>query len=146
MARPALIFTSHGFMAKETLASLEMILGYSIENCGVVSITEGKSYDQALSEIQALCSELDTSSGCLIFTDIYGGTPSNIATYLLLEHDFVEVITGLNLPIVLETLFKDFPKVSDYVEFIQSIKSQSILSIREKIKEREANGNQMDSY
>lgn len=145
MALPAFIIASHGYMAKESLGSLELILGYKVDNVGVISVTEGKSFDDALSEIKELYQSLDTSSGCLIFTDIFGGTPSNIATYLLIEKNNVEVITGFNLPIILEAILSNSKNASDCVEYIESLKNDSMINLKRKLKE-ENNGDQMDSY
>lgn len=147
MARPSLILASHGFFAKEALASAEMIIGHTQKNIGVLAVTEGKDYDTSLEEIQTLYESLDTSEGCLIFTDIYGGTPANVATYLAIEHpDNICVFSGLNLPMLLEVILDGASSLQELETKVEGIHADTLVNVTKKLKGVIDNGNQVDSY
>lgn len=148
MAKVALIVASHGLFAQEAIKSAEMIIGHTQENIGVVSVTEGKAFETCLSELQTLYQTLDTTEGCLIFTDIYGGTPANIATYLAIEHmESVQVFSGLNLPVLLEILLDQTSSLEELTEKIEQIHGESLANISEKLKGTvNEDVNQVDSY
>lgn len=145
--KQALILASHGLMARETLNSARMIVQSTPENCGVVSVTEGKSYDAALEEMERLYEELDTSAGCLILTDIYGGTPANVATYLAMTREDILLYSGLNLPLVLELILSDHATLEELRQAIEELRPSLLVNVSEKIDEMEEdNGDQVDSY
>lgn len=148
MARPALIVASHGLFAQEAIKSAEMIIGHLQENVGVISVTEGKAFETCLSEIQKLYEDLDTTAGCLIFTDIYGGTPANVATYVAIEHmDNVQVFSGLNLPALLEILLDQTSDLQALEAKIESIHGDCLVNVSKKLKGTvKEDVNQMDSY
>jgi len=143
----AVILTSHGLFAQEALNSAQMIAGYEFENCGVVSVTEGKDYATCLAELQALYSSLNTEAGVLVLCDIYGGTPANISTYLAIEHPEVMVYTGFNLPILLEVLLtRQGSSIEEISAKVEEVHSLSLTNIREALKGDGGDGDQMDTY
>lgn len=146
MAVPALILASHGFFAQEALKSAEMIIAHEQANVGVLSVTPGKDYDTCLEEIHTLFEQLNTTAGCLILTDIYGGTPANVSTYLAIEHSDVCVFSGLNLPLLLEVLLDGASSLSELESKIESIHADTLVNVSKKLKENNDNGNQMGSY
>ena len=93
------IICTHGNSAPELLKSAEMICGNQ-ENCQTVSFTEGESLEQLKSEISEKISKLKGSAFCL--TDLKGGTPFNTLVSLLKSNPEMEIITGVNIPMLLE--------------------------------------------
>ena len=148
MARCALIVASHGLFAQEAVKSAEMIIGHKQENVGVISVTEGKDFDTCLAEIQDLYQTLDKTDGTLILTDIYGGTPANVATYLAIEHMAeVRVFSGLNLPLLLEILLDAVSDLFELETKIETIQKDTLVNVSEKLKGQvREDVNQMDSY
>lgn len=148
MAKTAIILASHGLFAQEAKKSAEMIIGHEQENVAVLSVTEGKDYNTCLDEIHALYDQLDTKEGCLIITDIYGGTPANVSTYLAIEHpEDVVVFSGLNLPLLLEVLLDAVSDLKELEIKIESIYADTLVNISKKLKGMvNDNGNQVDSY
>ena len=141
-----IILASHGYFAQEALKSVEMIMGSAVENIGVVSITYGKDYETALQEIETLYNQLDKSNGTVVLTDIYGGTPANIATYLTLTQKNTLVFSGFNLPVLLELMYKRTQTLDEIAAGIVKTYEIGLTNISEKLKEREQDGDQMDSY
>lgn len=146
MKEIAIILGSHGYFAKEALASVEMIMGQSIENIGILSVVEGKDYETMLKEAQALKASLDTSAGLLILVDIYGGTPANVATYMAIEDPNIVVYSGFNLPILLELMYQRTMDINAIKQNIEDVYKMGLTCITDKLKEREEDGDQMDSY
>lgn len=147
MSGIAILVSSHGFFAQEAIKSVEMIMGTTLNNVKVLSVVEGKDYDACLNEGKELVNSLDTSKGLLILTDIYGGTPSNVATYLAIENPNILVYSGFNLPILLELMYMRNNSIEDIKTNIEETYKNGLTCISDKLKEKEIeHGNQMDSY
>jgi len=95
----ALVVT-HGHLAQELLAAAEMIVG-DISHIQAVSIGWHDDVNEAQAEIERRISEVDRGGGVLIMTDMFGGTPSNIA-FALHEPGRIDVVTGVNLPMIVK--------------------------------------------
>jgi PTS system mannose-specific IIA component len=98
--RVAGVIVTHGHLAGELLAAAEMIIG-PISHIAAVSIGWHDDVDAARDEVQRAITRVSQKSGVLLLTDMFGGTPTNIAS-MFLEEVAVEVITGVNLPMVIK--------------------------------------------
>src|ERR671913_2378239 len=98
--RVAGVIVTHGHLAGELLAAAEMIIG-PISHIAAVSIGWHDDVDAAREEVQRAISRVSQNKGVLLLTDMFGGTPTNIAS-MFLEEGAVEVITGVNLPMVIK--------------------------------------------
>src|SRR5215210_5560897 len=98
--RVAGVIVTHGNLAGELLASAEMIVG-PISHIAAVSIGWHDDVDAARDEVQRAITRVSQKKGVLLLTDMFGGTPTNIAS-MFLEEGAVEVITGVNLPMVIK--------------------------------------------
>ena len=94
------VIVTHGHLAGELLAAAEMIIG-PISHITAVSIGWHDDVDAAREEVQRAISRVTQGRGVLLLTDMFGGTPTNIAS-MFLEEGSVEVITGVNLPMVIK--------------------------------------------
>ena len=93
------VIVTHGHLAGELLAAAEMIIG-PISHITAVSIGWHDDVDAARDEVQRAITRVSQGVGVLLMTDMFGGTPTNIAS-MFLEDGKVEVITGINLPMVI---------------------------------------------
>jgi len=98
--RVAGVIVTHGQLAGELLAAAEMIVG-PISHIAAVSIGWHDDVDAARDEVQRAITRMSRQRGVLLLTDMFGGTPTNIAS-MFLEDGAVEVITGVNLPMVIK--------------------------------------------
>jgi len=102
MAYPMIgaLVVTHGHLGQELVAAAEMIVG-EISHIKVVTIGWHDDVNDAQIEIEKNISEVESGSGVLILTDMFGGTPSNIA---LSFHNpgTVDILTGVNLPMILK--------------------------------------------
>jgi PTS system mannose-specific IIA component len=94
-----LLIVTHSDLGKELLNAAEFIVG-RLDAAEAVSITQTADSEQIRKMIEEKVSVLDKGQGVLILTDMFGGTPSNISLSFLKE-DVVEVLTGVNLPMVI---------------------------------------------
>ncbi|HEY7784436.1 MAG TPA: PTS sugar transporter subunit IIA [Pyrinomonadaceae bacterium] len=98
--RIAGVIVTHGHLAGELLAAAEMIIG-PISFVTAVSIGWHDDVDAARDEVQRAITRVSEKAGVLLLTDMFGGTPTNIAS-MFLEEGKVEVVTGVNLPMVIK--------------------------------------------
>ena len=97
----AIIIGTHGMLSEELLKSSEMIFG-SQSNVGTVTFKPGEGTDDLVKKYADLINELDCSNGVLFMVDLFGGSPFNAASMLALKDTNMEIITGVNLPMLLE--------------------------------------------
>lgn len=98
--RVAGVIVTHGNLAGELLAAAEMIVG-PVSHIAAVSIGWHDDVDVARDEVHRAITRVSRGAGVLLLTDMFGGTPTNIAS-MFLEEGSVEVITGVNLPMVIK--------------------------------------------
>lgn len=94
------VIVTHGQLANELLAAAEMIVG-PLTHITSVSIGWHDDVDAARDEIERAIAHVSQGRGVLLLTDMFGGTPTNIASMFLAEGE-VEVLTGVNLPMVIK--------------------------------------------
>lgn len=94
------LVVSHGHLAQELLAAAEMIVG-EISHIQAVSIGWHDDVNDARNEIERRIADVAIGSGVLILTDMFGGTPSNIA-FSFHEPGKVDIVTGANLPMIIK--------------------------------------------
>ncbi len=92
------LILSHGRLADELLTAGTTIAG-GLPGFEAVSLDWSESFEHAQAKVHAAIDRLDTGDGVLILTDMFGGTPCNIALTFL-QPGRVEIVTGVNLPMV----------------------------------------------
>ena len=94
------VVVTHGQLAVELVNAAEAIVG-DMAHVQAVSIGWHDDVEQARQEIGQAIARVATPAGTLVLTDMFGGTPSNLAVTFLVP-DRVEVVTGVNLPMLLK--------------------------------------------
>ncbi|MBA3247952.1 MAG: hypothetical protein H0T63_07705 [Pyrinomonadaceae bacterium] len=94
------VIVTHGQFANELLAAAEMIVG-PVAHIAAISIGWHDDVELARAEIERAIGSVSQGRGVLLLTDMFGGTPTNIAAMFLAEGE-VEVVTGVNLPMVIK--------------------------------------------
>ena len=95
-----LIVLTHGRLAVELVEAAKKIVG-PIERLEAVSIDWDLDVAEARRRIERAIARVDGEGGVLVLTDMFGGTPTNLALSLL-EPGRLEVVTGVNLPMVIK--------------------------------------------
>lgn len=96
-----LILMSHGPLASAILTSAEMIIG-KISGAQSFSLTREMGPTELKKQVSTVLATFPTDETVIIGLDLLGGTPSNVAVQLLAENPHLEVVTGINLPMVIE--------------------------------------------
>jgi PTS system mannose-specific IIA component len=94
------VIVSHGRLANELLAAAEQVVG-DLPHIAAVSIGWHDDVDAARSEVERAIETVADGKGVLLMTDMFGGTPTNISA-MFIEEGKVEVVTGVNLPMVVK--------------------------------------------
>ena len=94
------VLVTHGRLAQEFIDALEHVVGPQ-QNMAAVSIGPDDDMDRRRREIVESVAAVDGGRGVVLLTDMFGGTPSNLAISVL-DQDRVEVIAGVNLPMLIK--------------------------------------------
>ena len=94
------VVVTHGQLAAELVNAAEAIVG-DLPRFAAVSIGWHDDTDDAREEIRQAIARLQDESGVLVLTDMFGGTPTNLGLSFV-EPDRVEVVTGVNLPMLIK--------------------------------------------
>jgi mannose PTS system EIIA component len=95
-----LIIITHGRLAVELKAATEHVVG-PLENCIALSIASDDDIEVRRNDLEAAIGEVDAGNGVIIVTDMFGGTPANLAISFV-KSAAVEVVGGVNLPMLLK--------------------------------------------
>jgi mannose PTS system EIIA component len=95
-----LVLVSHGQLATEFRAAMEHVVGKQTQ-LAVVCIGPDDDMDMRRQDIIGAIHDVDTGSGVVVLTDMFGGTPSNLAISAM-NGSNVEVVAGINLPMLVK--------------------------------------------
>jgi len=96
-----ILIVTHANLGAALIDTLEFILGAKQEKLSAISIDIKQDPESLRNKIKRGIKDVYCEKGVIILTDMFGGTPSNLA-YAFLEEGRVEVISGVNLPILLK--------------------------------------------
>ncbi len=94
-----LVVACHCRVAQEMVRAAELIVGPQ-KGVRAVSMNPGTSLDQMTRELTEAIRDVDEGAGVIVITDLFGGTPSNVA--LALADENIEVVSGANLPMLIK--------------------------------------------
>ncbi|UZP68256.1 PTS sugar transporter subunit IIA [Desulfovibrio mangrovi] len=100
VAPVGVVIVTHADYGSALLRAAEVILGTQ-DDCGTVSVDGTQEVAQTVARLKETVARVDKGRGVLILTDMFGGTPTNLSLSLLSSGN-VEVLTGVNLPMLLK--------------------------------------------
>lgn len=95
-----LLLMSHGNMAIETLKSAEMILG-PISGASAIGLQPNQGPEDLQAAAEKIIADNPNQEPVVVIVDLLGGTPSNVVVRLIAAHPDLQVVSGLNLPMVI---------------------------------------------
>lgn len=119
------VIITHGRIANELLSAAETVVG-ELSHIAAVSIGWHDDVEIAKDEISRAVKKVSAGSGVILLTDMFGGTPTNIAAMFIREGE-IEVITGVNLPMVVKLASQN--RETDLAEMAKAIEEQGKQSI-----------------
>ncbi len=130
-----IIIASHGQLAAGFLDALEMIMGPQ-EKITALALEPEMGPEDYREKLKNAALELDTPDGVLIMADLFGGTPANASAYLLeSENPPIEVVTGVNLPVLLEiTNMRSSSSLKELAGSCKELTTQSVQIMSDVMK------------
>ena len=97
-----IVLVTHGNLAKEFVLAAEHVVGHQ-EQVRTVCIAPDADMEKMRSEIIEAAKDVDSGDGTVLLTDMFGGTPSNLAISVM-EGENIDVVAGVNLPMLIKLL------------------------------------------
>ncbi len=133
-----MLVITHQRLAEEFIATAELIVG-KIENCVGLSLDPDLPVDDLRRQIDEAMDKVNDGDGVIVLTDMFGGTPSNLSLSFLNEEG-IEVVTGVNLPMLLKLAqSREGHKVDELARIIKDYGRRSI-SLASEILDQEVGG------
>lgn len=121
-----ILIVTHRQLGEALIDCVEFILGEKPEAMEALSIDLRENAADLRSKIDKAIKKLDSGKGVLILTDMFGGTPSNLS-YAFLDEGRIEVLSGVNLPIVFKAVsLRESKELSELVQFLETFGKKSI--------------------
>ena len=121
-----IVIVTHSQLGDALIDAAEFILGTRPDTMVSVSIDLNENVDKLRKKIAEGIKKVDHNQGVLILTDMFGGTPSNLS-YSFLEEGRVEVISGVNLPILIKAFdIQKKMELSKLAEHLEAFGKKSI--------------------
>ncbi|AVY94151.1 MULTISPECIES: PTS sugar transporter subunit IIA [Microvirgula] len=98
-----ILIITHGDLGRSLADCARHVLQRDIDNLEYMQVDKNDDPEQMLATARCMIERLDRGEGVLVLTDIFGGTPSNIASRLIVAEQ-VEAIAGINLPMLVRAL------------------------------------------
>jgi len=135
----AIVIGTHGWSAEQLLKTAEMLLGEQ-ENVGWIDFVPGENAETLIEKYNAQLAKLDTQQGVLFLVDTWGGSPFNAASRIVVDKDHYEVIAGVNIPMLVETLMArdDNPSFDELVALAVETGREGVKSLKAKQPEKTA--------
>lgn len=121
-----ILVVTHSLLGNALIETAQFITGEPLDNVLAVSIDIRENADALRQKIKQSIKTVNKQKGVLILTDMFGGTPSNLS-YSFLEEGKIEVISGVNLPVLIKAVnSRDTMELSKLAECIESYGKKSI--------------------
>jgi mannose/fructose/sorbose-specific phosphotransferase system IIA component len=130
-----ILITSHFTLAESLKETAELIIGKR-ENVSFVSLLKNEKVESFSERLKNEAKKLNKDSGVIVFTDMFGGTPSNIALSLFVGNDDVKIISGFNLPIVIEAIMHSSKNSEEILKILMEHKDKTIVDAKSIFKRR----------
>ena len=125
-----IVLVSHGRFAAELLRSAELIIGEQ-KDVATFGLEQGDSVDELRVAVRNAIRTLDDGSGVLVLTDLFGGSPSNVAAANMRDLSYYS-LTGINLPMLIEALtMRDSLSIDKLVNYTLAAGIEGIKNIGE---------------
>jgi PTS system mannose-specific IIA component len=134
-----MVLVTHGRLAEELRSAMEHVVGAQ-RNVATVCISPEDDIEHRRADIEACIARVDTGDGVVLLTDMFGGTPSNLAISMM-DRKGVEVIAGVNVPMLVKLAkVRSCQPLSEVVECAQAAGRKYIAAASHVLHGCRANG------
>ena len=130
-----IIIVTHVDYGSALLRAAEFITG-PVHDCTCIQVDSSLEVEETVSRLQEAVDRLDTGKGVLVLTDMFGGTPTNLSLSLLGSRSDVEVLTGVNLPMLLRVLSNRQLPLVDLAELALAAGCEGIIAAGKVLRNR----------
>lgn len=129
----AIIIGTHGAAAEQLLKTAEMLLGEQ-SNVAYIDFVPGENAETLIEKYNERLIHLDSSKGVIFLVDTWGGSPFNAASRIVTDKENYEVITGVNVPMLVETFMArdDDPSFDELVALALETGREGVRALRAK--------------
>lgn len=130
----AIVIGTHGKFSEEILKSTEMILGEQ-ENIATITFLPGEGADDLMKKYEDTIKSLQCEDGVVFMVDLFGGSPFNAASRIVAKEKNMDIITGINMPMLLEVFSaRENSTVDELAHLAISTGHLGIKSLNETLK------------
>ena len=130
----SLIIGTHGSFSKELINSAELIYG-KLENVNYITFLPGEGQNDLINKYKDIVNKLDQDPKILFLVDLFGGSPFNAASILAFDNVNMNVVTGVNLPMLLEVYSNlENSTLNELVEIAINSAQKSVCSLKKSIE------------
>ena len=133
-AAVGIIVVAHTDYASALLRTTEFILG-PLGDCTSISVDVAFDVSETVQRLNDAAQLLDKGAGVLILTDMFGGTPTDLSLALLSTHN-VEVVTGVNLPMIIKAFSARVLPLKELAELVGEAGKQGIVVAGEVLEQK----------
>ncbi|MDC9588674.1 PTS mannose transporter subunit IIAB [Xenorhabdus sp. XENO-10] len=135
----AIMIGTHGAAAEQLLHTTEMLIGEQ-ENVSYIDFVPGENADTLFDKYNKKLESLDTEQGVLFFVDTWGGSPFNAANRIVVDKDNYEIITGVNIPMLVEAFMcrDDDPSMEELVSVALEAGKEGVRALKTEQAEEPA--------
>ena len=128
------LILTHGGLARELLSAAQVISG-RLSGFEAISLDWNEGVEEVKARVEAALQRLEQGQGVLILTDMYGGTPCNVAAGFF-SPGKVEILTGVNLPMVLRLACQSMDEgaLSDVARWLQAKSQRSLCLVGDMVQ------------
>lgn len=132
-----IVVVSHMHFAEALLEAVRMIYGKP-EKVIAVPLLEGEGLEDLKDKVLKAIDSVNDGDGVLVLVDLFGGTTMNVSALIATERRDIEIVAGVNLPMMLHVLFEreDAKGVRDLAEKAIYAGKEGVVDVREKILEK----------
>lgn len=123
-----IILASHGPFAQGALECVQMLMGKQ-DDIKVISIKIDSNIDSIRQQMLESYRTLNQGNGVIILVDLMGGTPCNLASELLVQHEDILLLCGFNIPVLLEVLNNREGSLQDVKAAVEELFSKSCFDV-----------------
>ncbi|HDO1318815.1 TPA: PTS sugar transporter subunit IIA [Aeromonas veronii] len=129
-----IVVSGHINFASGMQSAMKAIVGEP-EQMRFVDFVESMSTDDLETALRNAAQEVNSDDGVLFLTDIPGGSPANRASVILMDSDQVEVLSGVNLPMIANAAFeRDGTSLHELIDILQDIGKSTIQDMRKALE------------
>jgi len=133
-----LVLVTHGRLSEELIAAVKFVVGDRLPlKMEGISLSPAEGFENFTQRIRSAIEKIDEGDGVLLLTDMFGGTPSNVSLTFL-EEKKVEVLSGVNLPMLLKlATLSSKVTLEEAVKIAESAGKENIIIASELLRRRQ---------